>query len=369
MAFDESDLITSKSGANITKDKPPKVILVLGLTDVISTSRQKELLEEGFGVPKNEIKTFPHNAPVDSITTFIKNNPKLPIFLYSAGCVHAKAVSAIPGIDLNKVYIVEPYSPGTAVKSVQTANQNGVPLKNIFLGPSEARGKGILSGTSKTPNGLSHGPALTNAGKEAAKAISSEASTPAPTENNTTSTSTITNPSTPTNTQPSAPSTTTSSEPTNDDFNGSTRTGSYANLSNGYCITVYKDGIKKITLVRDGAGNLIRTDYYTNTTDKDAVSFTLTKLNNATAVTPNQDKPSKVKTTDTTPNNVKIIRVDRTEILEYPEENSTSEYVYQVTLVVEKNGTTILVDGEGRDKDQDTALKKANENARKNAYL
>jgi len=362
----EDKFITSKSGAGVA-DTTLDAIFIAGLTTVIPLDKQKEKLKAGFG-EKKVLKSFKHDDPVNTITTYIKNHPDVYIFLYSAGCVLSKAVSTTSGVNLNKVYIVEPYSPSTADNSVKTANQNGVPLKNIFLGPVAARGKGILSGTSKTPDGLSHGEALTHAAKEAANAA---ASTPPPPPSPPAPQSSTPTPSPSPPPPPSTPSSTTSTEPTNNDVNGK-ETGAYANLSNGWCITVYKDGIRKITVVRDGKGNLIRTDYYNNTTDKDAVSFTLTKLNDSTAVTPNQDQPSKVKSTEVAPNtqnNVEIIKTDSVNVLESPEDNDAGEYVYEVLLVVKKNGKTILISGEGRGLDTDTAIKNATENAKKNAYL
>lgn len=143
------------------------VIFVAGLISVIPLDQQVANLKKGLGNDKS-VKAFLHSDSVKTITDYIASHTSAYVFLYSAGCVHAKAVSSVPGIVNSKVYVVEPYSPGSAVKSVQTAAQNGVPLGNIFLGPSADRGNGILTGTSKTPSGMHHGEALTNAAKLAA---------------------------------------------------------------------------------------------------------------------------------------------------------------------------------------------------------
>tara|TARA_R110000868_G_scaffold411685_1_gene707507 strand:+ start:1395 stop:2504 length:1110 start_codon:yes stop_codon:yes gene_type:complete len=362
----EDKLIISKSGAGVT-NTTLDAIFIAGLTTVIPLDKQKEKLKAGFG-EKKVLKSFKHDDPINTITTYIKNHPDVYIFLYSAGCTLSKAVSSTSGVNLNKVYIVEPYSPSTADNSVRTANQNGVPLKNIFLGPVAARGKGILSGTSKTPDGLNHGESLIHAAKAAAN---DAVSTPPPPLSPPTPQSLTPTPIPSPLSSPSIPTKTTSIEPTNNDVNGK-ETGAYANLSNGWCIIAYKDGIRKITVVRDGAGNLIRTDYYNNTTDKDAVSFTLTKLNDSTAITPNQSQPSKVKSTEVAPNtqnNVEIGKTIREDELETPDDNDNSEYVYEVYIEIIKNSLGSVVSGKGRGLDTDTAIKNATENAKKNAYL
>ena len=142
-------------------------ILVGGLTyrsGDKSTSTQAQMLKSGLGVAN--VKSFDWDASTESILSFLSANPKTPVFLFSAGCKKAGPLSASNNVDINKLYIIEPfYEPGgETAKSVKTAVSNGVPSKNVFVGTSASRGNGIVSGTSST-NVKDHWDALVTVGR------------------------------------------------------------------------------------------------------------------------------------------------------------------------------------------------------------
>ena len=129
-----------------------------------STSTQAQMLKSGLGVAN--VKSFDWDASTESILSFLSANPKTPVFLFSAGCKKAGPLSASDNVDINKLYIIEPfYEPGgETAKSVKTAVNNGVPSKNVFVGKNASRGMGIVSGTSSS-NGSDHWDALVTVGR------------------------------------------------------------------------------------------------------------------------------------------------------------------------------------------------------------
>ena len=129
-----------------------------------STSTQAQMLKSGLGVAN--VKSFDWDASTESILSFLSANPKTPVFLFSAGCKKAGPLSASNNVDINKLYIIEPfYEPGgETAKSVKTAVNNGVPSKNVFVGKNASRGSGIVSGTSSS-NGSDHWDALVTVGR------------------------------------------------------------------------------------------------------------------------------------------------------------------------------------------------------------
>jgi len=142
-------------------------ILVGGLTyrsGDKSTSTQAEMLKSGLGVAN--IKSFDWDASTESVLSFLSANPKTPVFLFSAGCKKAEALSKSNDVNINKLYIIEPfYEPGgETARSVKAAVSNGVPSKNVFVGKNASRGSGIVSGTSSS-NGSDHWDALVTVGR------------------------------------------------------------------------------------------------------------------------------------------------------------------------------------------------------------
>ena len=146
---------TSQSNSNYN------AILVAGLNNRPgdkSTAEQVSLLQSGLG-PKN-IKGFDWNTETATILSFLKSNPGLPVFLFSAGCKQAGYISDSPYVNKNKLYVIEPYhSGGETSKSVQKAVKDGVPANHIFVGPNSSRGLGVVDGASDS-NSDSHWNAL-----------------------------------------------------------------------------------------------------------------------------------------------------------------------------------------------------------------
>lgn len=129
-----------------------------------STSTQAQMLKSALGVMN--VKSFDWNASTESILSFLSEHPRTPVFLFSAGCKKAGPLSASNNVDINKLYIIEPfYEPGgETAKSVKTAVSNGVPSKNVFVGTNASRGNGIVSGTSSS-NVKDHWDALISVGR------------------------------------------------------------------------------------------------------------------------------------------------------------------------------------------------------------
>ena len=75
-------------------------------------------------------------------------------------------------MDLNKLYIVEPFyeAGGETAKSVQKAVSNGVPSKNVFVGPNASRGNGIVGGSASS-QAKGHWDALVTVGRMFSDAI------------------------------------------------------------------------------------------------------------------------------------------------------------------------------------------------------
>jgi len=57
------------------------------------------------------------------------------------------------GYSLDYMYIVEPYAASISVSSsIISAVNKGVPNRNVMVGSSRSVGKGVVSGTTSTPN-------------------------------------------------------------------------------------------------------------------------------------------------------------------------------------------------------------------------
>ena len=129
-----------------------------------STSTQAQMLKNALGV--TNVKSFDWDSSTESILSFLSANPKTPVFLFSAGCKKAGALSASNNVDVKKLYIIEPFyeAGGETEKSVKTAVSNGVPSKNVFVGTNASRGSGIVSGTASS-NAKDHWDALVTVGR------------------------------------------------------------------------------------------------------------------------------------------------------------------------------------------------------------
>jgi len=153
---------------NILEDVNSKwdAVLVAGLNyreDDKTTEEQLSLFKKGYG---GNVKAFNYSDATSSVLSFMKQNPKIPIFLFSAGCKNSEDISLSEFVDVKKLYIIEPYAAGPKTKtSVQNAVSNGVPAKNVFVGPHVGRGLGVVAGASST-NAKSHWDALTIVGSK-----------------------------------------------------------------------------------------------------------------------------------------------------------------------------------------------------------
>ena len=126
-------------------------------------SQQVDILKKGFGTNKN-VKGFRYNTSTSEILNFLSKNPKVPIFLFSAGCTKAKELSNSSNVDKSKLFIIEPFASSEKTKNiVQAAVNNGVPASNVYVGGSSGRGSGVVSGASSS-NSSSHWGALSKVG-------------------------------------------------------------------------------------------------------------------------------------------------------------------------------------------------------------
>jgi hypothetical protein len=143
------------------------LVFVGGLEKDKGLSSQTNLLNRGLG-GKN-IKSFSHAASTSSVLEFMKQNPKLPVYLFSAGCKKAADLSASPYVNKYKLYLIEPYlASKITMDIVKQAISNGVPTSNVFSGPHAGRGLGI-NGSTKTPKNYDHFGALTFAAAETSR--------------------------------------------------------------------------------------------------------------------------------------------------------------------------------------------------------
>jgi hypothetical protein len=139
------------------------VILMGGLDNRpgdLNITQQVEKLKKN--IPAKTIIGFRY-MEISKVKNAISNYPDATVVLFSAGCLYSKEVSSVIK-DKTKLFIVEPYAPN-GNSSVSGAVANGVPAKNVVTGPTGARGNGVVSGSTKTPNGTSHWGALEFVGK------------------------------------------------------------------------------------------------------------------------------------------------------------------------------------------------------------
>jgi hypothetical protein len=149
-----TDLLSNKNQKNIID-----AILVTGIVKDKSHHGQVQDFKNGLG--KSKIVLAYTFSESNSIINAVKKYNDVPVVLFSWGCILAGDV-ARNMIDKSNLYIVEPWGKGdTSPQAVRSAIQQGVPISNVFIGPSIGRGLGIVSGaTSKTPRGLNHFQAL-----------------------------------------------------------------------------------------------------------------------------------------------------------------------------------------------------------------
>ena len=115
--------------------------------------KQLAIFKQGFS--GNNVKAFGYKTPYETILKYLTLYPKIPIFLFSAGCNLADEIMNSKFVDKKKVYLIEPWnrSLNQLNQSVTNAISKGLPPKNIFVRTDEpGRGYGI-SGASDSESG------------------------------------------------------------------------------------------------------------------------------------------------------------------------------------------------------------------------
>jgi hypothetical protein len=151
----------------ITINKPTsdnKAVLVGGLNyrpGDKSTSEQTSILSNAIGQP---VKGFDYDESDDNILRYLKSNPGIPVFLFSAGCIKAFVLSNSSYVNKNQLYIIEPFAIDKGTKNVvNMAVNNGVPARNVYVGKNSSRGFGVVNGTSDS-NAKRHWDAISSVG-------------------------------------------------------------------------------------------------------------------------------------------------------------------------------------------------------------
>lgn len=125
----------------------------------LTIDQQVEQLKKTYGSDKR-IKGFRYKEPTKNVLDFLLQNPNMDIYMFSAGCSKAEEISKLPMIDKKKIFIIEPYAVSSRTKKiVEAAVTNGVPAKNVIVGPNKARGKDVVTGATDS-NSSSHWGAL-----------------------------------------------------------------------------------------------------------------------------------------------------------------------------------------------------------------
>ena len=158
-----SNNTTVTSNTNSVGAKSGNVILIGGLDDRkgdLSITQQVEKLKSGITSGKTVTGFRYKSSELPNALDAIAKNPDSYVVLFSAGCQHSVKVSSAMK-DKNKLFIVEPFSSDSAIKSVVVkAYENGVPAKNIIGGSIADRGKDVVPGYTPTPPGIDHWGAL-----------------------------------------------------------------------------------------------------------------------------------------------------------------------------------------------------------------
>lgn len=125
------------------------------------TAEQASILSKSTGLPL--MKGFNFDDSDDTILGYLKSNPGIPVFLFSAGCKKAEVLSNSSYVNKNQLYIIEPFASGTTKAIINKAVNNGVPAKNVYVGKNLSRGYGVVNGTSDS-NAKLHWDALVSVG-------------------------------------------------------------------------------------------------------------------------------------------------------------------------------------------------------------
>lgn len=138
----------------VSENKEWDAIFVGGLDDrkgYYKLPEQLKMFKKGYGEDK-KVMSFRYLVSTKEIIEFLKEHPKTPVFLFSAGCNKSYEILQSGYADKNKFFIIQPYGLSSNTKTiVRNSVKYGVPAKNVFIGNSESTGLGIISGA--TPSG------------------------------------------------------------------------------------------------------------------------------------------------------------------------------------------------------------------------
>ena len=135
-------------------------------------AEQLQLFKNGFGINRN-VSILRYNVSLDTITTFLRNNPNIPVFLFSKGCERAVDIMNSGLVAPSKLFIIEPYSSGNTAKTTveKAVSLYKVPIKNVFSGGYPGTGS-LINVNGQKPIELTssmgrtdHWSALTTVGK------------------------------------------------------------------------------------------------------------------------------------------------------------------------------------------------------------
>ena len=114
------------------------------------TAEQVAIFKSGYGENK-KVMGFDHGDSGRGLSQpfldFLKYNPQLPIFLFSAGNKKAKALSDNENVNVEKLFFIEFYGSDENVKGINHAIAKGALRYNIFTGGNEETGKGLIKGS------------------------------------------------------------------------------------------------------------------------------------------------------------------------------------------------------------------------------
>ena len=110
-------------------------------------------------LPNKNIIGFRYNN-LQGVLDAIRKNPESYVVLFSAACKYSSQIAEEIKYK-DRLFIVESYAVSTSVvNSLNDAVSMGVPNENVITGPVKARGKDVVSGSTKTPSGVNHWGAL-----------------------------------------------------------------------------------------------------------------------------------------------------------------------------------------------------------------
>lgn len=115
----------------------------------LSIDQQVQKFKIGYGNKK--VKGFRYNTPISEINNFMEKNPKIPIFMFSAGCKKSYDLTNNKNVDKNKLFVIEPYAADYDTKNIiKSAVDNGITPKHVFVGPDIYRGLDVVADASSS---------------------------------------------------------------------------------------------------------------------------------------------------------------------------------------------------------------------------